>query len=88
MTCDEMGNKIESDETGKSRGEVMLKLDIQKLRLEQARACLTDTELATKAELGVGTLPKIFNKKRVATPKTIGKLAKALDIDVTEIISE
>lgn len=66
----------------------MLKLDIQKLRLEQARACLTDAELANKAELGVGTLPKILNKKRRATPKTVGKLARALNIDVTRIISE
>lgn len=66
----------------------MLELNIERLRLAQARACLNDTELANKAELGVGTLPKIFNKRRAATPKTIGKLAKALNVDVTEIISD
>jgi transcriptional regulator with XRE-family HTH domain len=68
--------------------KILLEISIQKLKLAQARACLTGNELAVKAELGTGTLQKIFNKQRRPTPKTIGKLAKALNVDVTEIICE
>ena len=66
----------------------MLKLNVKELKLAQARACLTITELSKKANLGKGTLEKIFNGQRSATPKTIGKLAKALNVDVTKIIKD
>lgn len=64
----------------------MLKLDIFKLRLEQARACFTVEELAVKAEISRISLSRILSGENKATPKTIGKLARALNVDVTEII--
>lgn len=64
----------------------MLRLNIEKIRLAQARDCLTITELSEKASLGKGTLEKIFNGQRNATPKTIGKLAKALNMDVEQLV--
>ncbi|KEZ88516.1 plasmid maintenance system antidote protein [Clostridium sulfidigenes] len=66
----------------------MLKLDIFKLRLSQARACLSVEELATKAEIARISLSRILNGESNATPKTIGKLAKALDVDVTELLKD
>ncbi|MFL0197632.1 helix-turn-helix domain-containing protein [Clostridium sp. WILCCON 0269] len=64
----------------------MLRLNIEKLRLAQAKACLTTTELTDKSDIGKGTLGKILNKQRKATPKTIGKLARALNVEVEQIV--
>lgn len=66
----------------------MIKLDIRKLLLLQAKACLNTNELAKKAEISKTTLSKIINSKRNATPKTIGLLAKALNVNVTELLAE
>lgn len=64
----------------------MLKLDIKKILLLQAKACLNTNELAEKAEMPRTTITNIVHGKRNATPKTIGLLARALNVDVTEII--
>lgn len=66
----------------------MLKLDIRKLLLFQAKACLNTNELAEKAEIPRTTITNIVHGKRNATPKTIGLLAKALNVEVTEIIMQ
>ena len=64
----------------------MLKLDIRKLLLLQAKACLNTNELAEKASMPRTTITNIVHGKRNATPKTIGLLARALNAEVTEII--
>ena len=64
----------------------MLKLDIRKLLLLQAKACLNTNELAEKASMPRTTITNIVHGKRNATPKTIGLLARALNVEVTEII--
>lgn len=63
-----------------------MNLDIAKLKIAQARACLSIDELAEKSGVARVSVSKILNGKRNATPKTIGLLAKALNVDVTEII--
>ena len=65
-----------------------MNLDLNKLKLAQARACLSVNDLVNKTGLGRATVSKTLNGKVKATPKTIGLIAKALNIDVTEIISE
>lgn len=64
----------------------MLKLDVKRLLLLQAKACLNTNELAEKAEIPRTTITNIVHGKRNATPKTIGLLAKALNVDVTELL--
>lgn len=64
----------------------MLELDIKKLLILQAKQCLSTNDLALKAEMPRVTVSSIVHGKRKATPKTIGLLAKALDVDVSEII--
>ncbi|AGF59460.1 plasmid maintenance system antidote protein VapI [Clostridium saccharoperbutylacetonicum] len=64
----------------------MLKLDIKKLVLLQAKACLNTNELAEIAKMPRATITNIVHGKRNASPKTIGLLARALNVDVTEII--
>lgn len=66
----------------------MLKLDVRKLLLLQAKACLTTNELAEKANMPRTTITNIIHGRRNATPKTIGLLAKALNVDVTELIAD
>ncbi|MDQ0150671.1 helix-turn-helix domain-containing protein [Eubacterium multiforme] len=64
-----------------------MKLDLNKLKLAQARSCLSVNELVNRTGLGRATISKTLNGKAKATPKTVGLIAKALSIDVTEIIS-
>lgn len=64
----------------------MIELDISKLLLFQAKACLNINELSEKAKISRYTLSKIINQKRNASPKTIGLLAKALNVTVDDLI--
>lgn len=66
----------------------MIELDIKKLLLLQANECLSMNELCKKAEISRSTLSKIINSKRNTNPKTIGLLAKALNVKVTELLVE
>lgn len=63
-----------------------MNLDFKNLKLAQARACLSVNDLVKKTGLGRATISKTLNGKVKATPKTIGLIAKALKIDVSEII--
>ena len=64
----------------------MIKLNSQKLRVAQARECLSINELASKSGISRVTISQIINDERNPKEKTIGLLARALNIDVTELI--
>lgn len=64
-----------------------MKLDVLKIKLIIARKELNQTDLAKKCGMRRQALNEIFNRG-TCTLKTIGKIAKALDVDVTEIIKE
>lgn len=64
----------------------MIELDIKKLSIAQANACLSVNELAEKSGVTRTCISSLIHKKRNATPKTIGLLAKALNVSVAEII--
>ncbi|MDB2160465.1 MAG: helix-turn-helix domain-containing protein [Clostridium butyricum] len=66
----------------------MLKLDINKMLLLQAKACLDTNELSKKAKVPRTTITNIVHGRRNASVKTIGLLAKALNVEVGELISE
>lgn len=63
-----------------------MKLALNKLKVAQARACLSVDEIVKRTGLGRTTISKTINGKISPTPKTIGLLAKALNVDVIEII--
>ena len=65
-----------------------MNLDLNKLKIAQAKACLSVNELVDKTGLGRTTISKTLNGKVKATPKTIGLIAKALNVDVSELINE
>ena len=65
-------------------GEIMI-VDKEKLKIAMARACLNTSDLAKKASMPLPTVNNVIAGRSVK-PATIGKIAKALNVDVTELI--
>lgn len=63
-----------------------MRIDRNKLKLAQARAMLGNKELAAAAKISANTL--VTAGKVNVLPATVGKIAKALGVDVTEIIED
>lgn len=64
-----------------------MKLNRKKLDLAKARACMDTADLAAAAGLPRPTVQNAIVGKSVR-PATLGKIAKALGVDVTEILEE
>ena len=62
-----------------------MRVNRKKLTLEMAKTCLSAAELARKAKMPDSTLNRLMQGKEVF-PVTAGKVARALGVDVTEII--
>lgn len=65
-----------------------MKLSNRKLQLIVAEKCLTWKEVCDRAEIDLTTLRKIRQGTRNPKPVTIGKIAKALEVPVQDIIEE
>lgn len=65
-----------------------MKISIRKIMLIMARNCINDSEMLKKAGVPFGTWYQIKNGKCTPKPATIGKIAKALGVDVTEILED
>ncbi len=63
-----------------------MKLDRKKYELARARACMGQKDLIA-AGIPKGTLCRIIGDAELR-PETAGRIAKALGVDVTEIIKE
>lgn len=61
-----------------------MKVDKNKVEIARARKCLSVSDLR-KAGLSQGNLNSIWNGRSMK-PETVGKIAKALGVDVTEIL--
>lgn len=66
----------------------MLKIDSNKFLLALAKAGMTTVELKAKSGVGRNTISKIMNNETTVRPIIINKLARALNVDVTEIIAD
>lgn len=65
-----------------------MNIDEKKLKLAMARACLDVKALGEAADVGKATLIRVLNGHgENVRYSTAGKLARALGVDVTEIIS-
>lgn len=62
-----------------------MKVDKKKLEVAMARAKLNRNTLANKAGIPVPTLSNVYNRGK-CKPATVGRIADALGIDVTEIL--
>lgn len=61
--------------------------DKKKLELAMARACMNTGDLQKAVNMPRPTINNIITGRRIR-PGTIGKVAKALQVDVTEILVE
>lgn len=64
-----------------------MKVDRQRIKLAMARACVNSAELAEITELPRPTLNNAIAGRSVR-PATAGRIAKALGVDVTEILEK
>ena len=64
-----------------------MKVNRDKLRLAMARACMNPQDLAKAAEMPSQTVNGVLRERSIR-PATLGRIAKALRVDVTEILKE
>ena len=65
-----------------------IKLDLKSLKLEVIRSGYSINEMAERTGLARQTISKVLNNEIAVRPSTVGKIAKALEIDVKSIILE
>lgn len=65
-----------------------MKIDNKKLELIMAMRCITLRELSKKSTISEVTLTRLKRNAQKPKPQTIGKIAKALECEVTEIIEQ
>lgn len=63
----------------------MLKIERNKLELAMARACMNSEDLQRATQLPRPTLNNAITGRSVS-PRTAGRIAKALGVDVAEIV--
>lgn len=64
-----------------------MKADNKKLHIAMARACMNSGDLAKATEMPLPTINGVLRERSIR-PATLGRIAKALDVDVTEIMKE
>lgn len=65
-----------------------MRLSVKKLFICMARNQMNDKDVLEKSGLSKATFNQVKNGSVSPKPATIGKIANALDIDVTELIEE
>lgn len=65
-----------------------LKLDLFKFDLARAKKCYNKKQLAQKAGLSYDNLMKILSGRISLTATSLGKIAKALDVEPIELIQD
>lgn len=63
-----------------------MRIDKTKFEIARAKNCISMPELAEKSGLARGTLYKSYRND--VQPQTVGMIAKALNVDVKDIIQE
>ena len=64
-----------------------MKANRKKLELAMARACMSTEELIKKSAMPRPTVNNVIVGRNVR-PGTLGRIARALDVDVTDILEE
>lgn len=64
-----------------------MKADRRKLEIAMANACMNTNDIQKVSDLPRPTLNNVISGRNVR-PGTIGRVAKALGVDVTEIIEQ
>lgn len=64
-----------------------MKADLKKLDLAMAKACMTISEIAEKADISEWNIKNLRSGKSIR-PATFGKIAKALGVNPADLIKE
>lgn len=64
-----------------------MKVDKKKLETAMARACMSTADLQKASDMPRGTVDRAISGRNARTG-TIGRIAKALGVDVTDIIED
>lgn len=64
-----------------------MKIDLNKLQIEMAKRCMGVLEVAKQSNISKSTVYQVISSGR-GTTKTIGKIAIALDTDVTNLLTD
>ena len=62
-----------------------MRLNMNKINLIKAERGLNNTDIAKLCDISTAWLSKVFNSISVS-PKTVNKLAKGLNVEVSELI--
>ncbi|WP_302177199.1 helix-turn-helix domain-containing protein [Megamonas funiformis] len=65
-----------------------MNIDIKKLQCAMASKCYNASDLALYSKLSQATISRIFKTKTVLKTQTLGKIAKALDVEPKELIKD
>lgn len=65
-----------------------MKINSDKLMLAMANACVTISELSIRSNISRPTLTKFTTGKSNPRPITVGKIAKALNVKVEDLIED
>lgn len=65
-----------------------MKLNNSRLQLAMANACMSINELAAKSEVSRISIGKCIKGSTEPRPATVGKIAKALNVPVADIIED
>lgn len=65
-----------------------MKIDINKVNIGMANEGITISGLSKKSKISRQYLSKIFKNKATAKPITVGKIARALNLKVENIVRE
>ena len=63
-----------------------MSINKEKFEICLASACMNPMDLCKKADISYQTYRRIINLKKDCKTETVGKISKALNCDVTEII--
>ena len=65
-----------------------MNINVNKMRIAQANECLSVNELVKKSGLGRATVSNIINGSSNPSMKSLGLIAKALNVEVVELLVE
>lgn len=65
-----------------------MKIDIKKLEILQAKNCMTAKDVEKKSDISHATYLRIKRGSDKTAPLTVGKIAKALNCDVVELLAD
>ncbi len=63
-------------------------INIKKLQCAMAAKCYNASDLALYARVSNATVSRVFKTNAVASLRTLGKIAKALDVEPSDLIKD